>query len=146
MNQARVVLIARAMREFEMPDLLVANISDEDWERPLIRPESKDPWTVKDALAHITYWKAGVVRSALGQRATCSRRKSPVRVLVLRCFPLLTMRYFSLFQEDQRANIGKRIRFKPPSVMCIITKPAYVLARYRLVPCTAKPMPWPEVV
>jgi uncharacterized damage-inducible protein DinB len=32
------------------------------------QPEGKDPWTVKDALAHITHWKADVIRSIHGQR------------------------------------------------------------------------------
>ena len=36
-------------------------------ERLLLRPETKDPWTVKDALAHITHWKADVARSIKGQ-------------------------------------------------------------------------------
>ncbi|MBP1694515.1 MAG: Mycothiol maleylpyruvate isomerase N-terminal domain, partial [Chloroflexi bacterium] len=40
-----------------------ASLSAEDWLRPLPRPETKDPWTVKDALAHITHWKADVARS-----------------------------------------------------------------------------------
>ena len=34
----------------------------------LIRPETKDPWTVKDAVAHITHWKADVARSARRQK------------------------------------------------------------------------------
>ena len=33
-----------------------------------MRPESKEPWMVKDALAHITYWRADVARSARGRR------------------------------------------------------------------------------
>jgi hypothetical protein len=67
MQHTREEVIDRTIREFELLDQLVASLSDEDWERPLIRPEAKDPWTVKDALAHITYWKAGVARSARGQ-------------------------------------------------------------------------------
>jgi hypothetical protein len=31
------------------------------------RSESKDPWTIKDSLAHITHWKADVVRSVKRQ-------------------------------------------------------------------------------
>jgi hypothetical protein len=31
------------------------------------RAETKDPWTVKDTLAHITHWKANVARSARRQ-------------------------------------------------------------------------------
>lgn len=68
MDHTREEIIDRAMREFELLDRLVADLSDADWQAPLIRPETKDPWTVKDALAHITYWKAGVARSARGQR------------------------------------------------------------------------------
>ncbi len=64
----RVEVIERTIREFELLDRLVAGLTDEEWERPLPRSESKDPWTVKDALAHITHWKAGVARSARGQR------------------------------------------------------------------------------
>jgi hypothetical protein len=47
---------------------LVAGLTNEEWERLLLRPESKEPWTVKDALAHITHWKADVARSARGER------------------------------------------------------------------------------
>ncbi len=67
MQHKREEVIDRTIQEFELLDHLVASLSDEDWERPLIRPEGKDSWTVKDALAHITHWKAGVARSARGQ-------------------------------------------------------------------------------
>lgn len=68
MRHNRQEVIARAIHEYELLDLLVANLSDEDWERSLLRPETKDPWTVKDALAHITHWKADVSRSIRRQR------------------------------------------------------------------------------
>lgn len=68
MRHTREEVIDRTIREFAILDQLIANLSEADWERPLGRPEGKDPWTVKDALAHITYWKAGVARSARGQR------------------------------------------------------------------------------
>lgn len=63
MRHTREEVIERAIREFELLDHLVANLTNEEWERLLIRPETKDPWTVKDALVHITHWKADVVRS-----------------------------------------------------------------------------------
>ena len=63
MRHTREEVIERTMREFELLDHLVANLSDEDWERLVPRPETKDPWTVKDTLAHITHWKADVARS-----------------------------------------------------------------------------------
>ena len=68
MYHTREEVIERINREFDLLDRLVANLSDEDWKRPLLRPEGKDPWTVKDALAHITHWKADAARSARRQR------------------------------------------------------------------------------
>lgn len=67
MWHTREEVIERTVREFELLDQLVANLTDEDWERPLPRSETKAPWTVKDALAHITHWKADVARSARKQ-------------------------------------------------------------------------------
>jgi hypothetical protein len=68
MRHNREEVIERTIQEFELLDHLVASLTDEDWERYLLRPEAKDPWTVKDALAHITHWKADVARSTRGQR------------------------------------------------------------------------------
>jgi hypothetical protein len=68
MRHNREEVIERTIREFELLDQLVASLSDKEWEMLLPRPESKEPWTVKDALAHITHWKADVARSARGQR------------------------------------------------------------------------------
>jgi uncharacterized damage-inducible protein DinB len=68
MRHNREEVIERTIREFELLDQLVAGLSDEDWRQTLLRPETKDPWTVKDALAHVTHWKADVIRSIRGQR------------------------------------------------------------------------------
>jgi len=68
MRHSRDQVIERTIREFESLDRLVASLADEDWQRLVPRPEGKGPWTVKDALAHITHWKADVARSARGQR------------------------------------------------------------------------------
>ena len=70
----REEVIARTIQEFELLDHLVANLADEDWNIMLHRSESKDPWTVKDALAHITHWKADVARSARGLRQPIEER------------------------------------------------------------------------
>jgi len=67
MRHTREEVIARTVSEFEQLDNLVAGLSEEEWKRPLIRPPTKEAWTVKDALAHITHWKADVGRSALRQ-------------------------------------------------------------------------------
>ena len=63
MRHKRDAVIARTIQEFKLLDRLVATLTDKDWSRRLPRPETKDPWTVKDALAHITHWKADVIRS-----------------------------------------------------------------------------------
>jgi hypothetical protein len=68
MLHTRKEVIERTIREFELLDRLVGNLTDADWERSLLRPETKDPWTVKDALAHITHWKADIARSVRKQR------------------------------------------------------------------------------
>ena len=67
MRHNRKEVIKRTIREFELLDHLVAHLTGEDWRRLVPRSETKDPWTVKDALAHITHWKADVARSARRQ-------------------------------------------------------------------------------
>jgi hypothetical protein len=74
MRHNRKEVMERVVREFELLDRLVSNLTDEEWNRPLPRPESKDPWTVKDALAHITHWKADAVRSARRQPVPVEER------------------------------------------------------------------------
>jgi Mycothiol maleylpyruvate isomerase N-terminal domain len=68
MRHNRENVIQRTIQEFELLDRLVADLTDEEWQRLLLRPESKDPWTVKDALAHITYWKTNLARTVRKQR------------------------------------------------------------------------------
>ncbi len=74
MRHKREEVIRRTIQEFELLDHLVANLTDEEWNRLLRRSESKDPWTVKDALAHITHWKADVSRTAKRQRRPIEER------------------------------------------------------------------------
>ena len=74
MFHTREEVIERTIDEFTCLDQLAASLSAEDWEKPLLRPEGKDPWTVKDALAHITHWKADVIRSMRKQRRSVELR------------------------------------------------------------------------
>jgi hypothetical protein len=74
MRHNRKKVIERIIHEFKILDHLVANLTDEEWNRSLLRPESKDPWTIKDALAHITHWKADAARSARRQRKSIEER------------------------------------------------------------------------
>jgi hypothetical protein len=68
MTHTRDEVIKRTIREFRLLDRLVAGLTAAEWRQAVPRPETKERWTVKDALAHITYWKAGVALSARGQR------------------------------------------------------------------------------
>ena len=61
-------VIARTRREFAILDRLVARLRPADWKRRVPRPPTRDPWTVKDALAHIVYWKAHSARVFRGER------------------------------------------------------------------------------
>ncbi len=74
MRHTREEVILRTIREFELLDQLIAHLTDEEWELPLLRPETKDPWTVKDAVAHITHWKADAARSARGRKRPLEER------------------------------------------------------------------------
>ena len=60
--------MARTRREFTRLDRLVRGLRAADWRRPVPRPATRDPWTVKDALAHIVYWKEHSARVIRGER------------------------------------------------------------------------------
>jgi hypothetical protein len=66
MRHTRNEVLKRTISEFKLLDRLVSKLTLEEWKRPLLRSETKDPWTVKDALAHITHWKEDAARSAKG--------------------------------------------------------------------------------
>jgi len=68
MRHTRDEVRTRAQREFDVLDALVRRLSNSDWQLPVPRPETRDPWTVKDALAHITYWKLHTARVFRGER------------------------------------------------------------------------------
>jgi len=74
MRHNRDEVIEWTKLEFELLDGLLANLSDKEWSRSLGRPEGKDSWTVKDAVAHITHWKADVGRSIRKERRPLEER------------------------------------------------------------------------
>lgn len=74
MHHTREEVLNRTIQEFELLDQLVANLTDEEWNRLLRRSETKDPWTIKDALAHIAHWKADTARKARKQRVPVEER------------------------------------------------------------------------
>jgi hypothetical protein len=74
MRHTREEVIQRTIQEFERLDALVANLGEADWQRPVPRQETKDAWTVKDTLAHVTHWKADVIRAMRGGRRPVEER------------------------------------------------------------------------
>ncbi len=74
MRHTRDEVIARALREFELLDALTADLSEADWQRLVPRPETKDAWTMKDALAHILHWQADTARKIRGERVPAEER------------------------------------------------------------------------
>jgi hypothetical protein len=74
MRHNRKEVIERTIQEFKRLDHLVADLTNREWNTLLPRPESKDPWTVKDGLAHITHWKANAARTARRQRRPADER------------------------------------------------------------------------
>ena len=67
MPHTRLSVIKRAEREFKLLDRLVGKLTAPQWKQRVPRSETKDPWTVKDVLAHITYWKWCVALAARGE-------------------------------------------------------------------------------
>ena len=68
MRHTRKDIIDRARREFARLDRLVRGLRRADWKRRVPRPPTRDPWTVKDTLAHIVYWKEHTARVIRGER------------------------------------------------------------------------------
>lgn len=68
MRHTRRDVIARTRREFAALDRLVRRLRPADWRRLVPRPPGRAPWTVKDALAHIVYWKEHSARVFRGER------------------------------------------------------------------------------
>jgi len=68
MRHTRKDVLDRTRREFAELDRLVKRLRPADWNRPIPRPPGNDRWTVKDALAHIVYWKEHSLRVFRGER------------------------------------------------------------------------------
>jgi len=68
MRHTQKDVVARTRREFARLDRLVAGLGRADWRRRVPRPPTREAWTVKDALAHILYWKEHTARVIRGER------------------------------------------------------------------------------
>jgi hypothetical protein len=78
MRHTRQEIIGRTQREYEQLDALVRRLTPEDWDLRVPRPETRAPWTVKDALAHVVYWKAHTARVFRGERRPPELRRLEV--------------------------------------------------------------------
>ncbi len=74
MRHARAEVIERTIREFKRLEGLISKLTLAEWKRPLPRPETKDPWTIKDAVVHVTYRKSNMVRTIRKQRRPADER------------------------------------------------------------------------
>jgi hypothetical protein len=68
MRHTRAGVVERTVHEFEALDELLGRLRPTDWTRLVPRPETRDPWTVKDALVHVVYWKAHSARVFRGEK------------------------------------------------------------------------------
>jgi hypothetical protein len=84
MRHTREDVIERSQREFTRLNRVVKRLGAADWRRRVPRPESKDPWTVKDALAHIVYWKEHSARVFRGEKRPPEVRGLQVQADVIR--------------------------------------------------------------
>jgi len=74
MRHTRKEVTERTRREYQQLDRLIKTLKPADWRRRVPRPETKDPWTVKDALAHIIYWKEHSARVFRGEKGPAEIR------------------------------------------------------------------------
>ncbi len=74
MRHTRKEVTDRTRREHQRLDRLIRRLKPADWRRRVPRPETKDPWTVKDALAHIIYWKEHSARVFRGEKGPAEMR------------------------------------------------------------------------
>jgi len=77
MTHTRNKVVKRAIREFRLLDHLVSRLTTADWRKAVRLPEAKEPWTVKDALAHITYWKQAWFVKHAANPCRLNRASSP---------------------------------------------------------------------
>jgi len=80
-RHTRREVVQRTRREFDALDRLLTRLRPADWRRRVPRPEAKDPWTVKDALAHIVHWKEHTARVIRGERRPLELRGLDVNTI-----------------------------------------------------------------
>ena len=118
MRHTRAEVIRRTIREFRRLDRLVSRLTTEEWKRRLPRAETKDPWTVKDALVHITYRKANMVRTIRKQRRPADERGLPPddlnRIVYLRWRGRFQQEVLAWHRQLRRVKIMAQLELPAP--------------------------------
>jgi hypothetical protein len=111
-------VIARTRREFAILDRLVKRLRAADWKRRVPRPPTRDPWTVKDALAHIVYWKEHSARVFRGERRLPEMRGLDVNAinrLIYRRWRRRPPRELVTWHRQVQKDVIKTLAANPPA-------------------------------
>jgi mycothiol maleylpyruvate isomerase-like protein len=111
-------VIARTRREFAILDRLVKRLRAADWNRRVPRPATRDPWTIKDALAHIVYWKEHSARVFRGERRLPEMRGLDVNAinrLIYRRWRRRPPRELVAWHRQVQKDVMKTLAANPPA-------------------------------
>ncbi len=118
MRHTKRGVIARTRREFAILDRLVKRLRAADWTRRVPRPPTRDPWTVKDALAHIVYWKEHSARVFRGERRQPEMRGLDVNAinrLIYRRWRRRQPRELVAWHRQVQKDVMKTLAANPPA-------------------------------
>ncbi|MBI3521710.1 MAG: maleylpyruvate isomerase N-terminal domain-containing protein [Chloroflexi bacterium] len=59
-RHTRAATLARVRGEWRALDKVLSGLTPTDFRRPVFQSETKESWTIKDAIAHVTAWKWNV--------------------------------------------------------------------------------------
>jgi hypothetical protein len=116
MRHTRQDVIDRTTREYQRLDRVVKRLQAQDWRRRVPRPESRDPWTVKDALAHITYWKEHSARFIRGERRLPEMRGlevNQVNAIIYKRWRIRPPAEVVAYHRRTQADVVQTLRQKP---------------------------------
>ena len=118
MHHKKRDVIARTRREFAILDRLVKRLRAADWNRRVPRPATRDPWTIKDALAHIVYWKEHSARVFRGERRLPEMRGLDVNAinrLIYRRWRRRPPRELVAWHRQVQKDVMKTLAANPPA-------------------------------
>jgi len=118
MRHKKKDVIARTRREFTILDRLIRRLRSADWTRRVPRPPTRDPWTVKDALAHIVYWKEHSARVFRGERRLPEMRGLDVNAinrLIYRRWRRRPPRELVAWHRQVQKDVLKTLAANPPA-------------------------------